>query len=382
MSQSNAVALEQGGQQGGQQGGPQAGKQAGQPSAAKAGTPGRRRAGLRPVLMLGGVVLVALACLLFWLFGGRYVSTDDSYVDAAKVSLSTDVTGLVGNIYVKDNQHVAAGAPLFDLSQHSFAIAVAQAQAQLAEAVQDINAAKHGYQMAQAQIAEQQALVEKDKADLARYAAVVGNGGATKAQYDDARFALQGDQAKLEQMQAAAGQQLVKLSGDPQIDPTKTPEYMSALANLNQVLLNQRHSVVKAPFAGTVTDVEQLQRGMMLPAGTAAFGLVSDSDIYITAEPKEDQMTWVRPGQSVDITVDTYPGQHWKGEVQSIAPVSGSQFSVLPAQNASGNWVKVVQRIPVRIKLLSGPQGLALRAGMSTEISIDTHHHRHLSDLF
>ena len=349
--------------------------------ASKAAAPARRRSLLRPVLMLGGVVLVALASLLFWLTGGRYVATDDSYVDAAKVSLSTDVTGLVGTIYVQDNQHVIAGQPLFELGQSSFGIAVDAARAQLAQAVQDIDAAKRGYQVAQAEIAAQQALVEKDQADLARFAAVIGNGGATKAQYDDARFALQGDQAKLEQMQAAAGQQLVKLSGNPEIDPKDTPEYLNALANLNQALLNQRHSIVTAPFSGTVTEVEQLQPGMMLSAGTAAFGLVSDSDIYITAEPKEDQMTWVRPGQSVDITLDTYPGQSWKGEVESIAPVSGSEFSVLPAQNASGNWVKVVQRIPVRSRSLR-PEDLALRAGMSTEISIDTHHHRHLSDLF
>ncbi|MBU6449809.1 MAG: HlyD family secretion protein [Rhodospirillales bacterium] len=365
MSQSNTVTREQ----------PE------QRLAVKAASPARRSL-LRPVLMIGGVVLVALACLLYWLFGGRYMSTDDSYVDAAKVSLSTDVTGLVGAVYVRDNQHVSAGQPLFALGQHGFAIAVAAAQAQLAQAVLDINAAKHGYQMAQAQIAEQQALVEKDKADLARYAAVVASGGATRAQYDDARFALQGDEAKLQQMQAAAGQQLAKLSGNADIDPAKTPEYLNALANLNQALLNQRHSIVRAPFSGTVTQVEQLQPGMLLAAGTAAFGLVSDSDIFVTAQPKEDQLTWVRPGQSVNISVDTYPGQQWKGEVESIAPNSGSEFSVLPAQNSSGNWVKVVQRIPVRIKILSGPADMMLRAGMSTEISIDTHHHRHLADLF
>ncbi len=365
MSQRNALVLEQ----------------VQQRAATKAAS-GRGKSLLRPLLMGGGVLLVALASLLFWLFGGRYISTDDSYVDAAKMSLSTDVTGLVGQIYVQDNQHVIAGQPLFALGQGSFAIAVSSARAQLAQAVQDINAAKRGYQMAQAGIAAQQALVKKDQADLARYAAVLGNGGATRAQYDDTRFTLQGDQAKLVQLQAEAGQQLVKLNGNPDIAPKDTPEYMNALANLNQALLNQQHSVVRAPFSGTVTDVEQLQPGMMLPAGTAAFGIVSDSDVYITAQPKEDQMTWVRPGQSVAISVDSYPGQQWKGVVESIAPVSGSQFSVLPAQNASGNWVKVVQRIPVRIKILSGPKGLKLRAGMSTEVSIDTHHHRHLSDLF
>jgi membrane fusion protein (multidrug efflux system) len=341
----------------------------------------RHRAILRPVLMGGGVLLVALGCLLFWLSGGRYVSTDDSYIDAAKVSLSTDVSGLVGEIRVKDNEAVEQGQILFELRQSTFAIAVAAAEAQLAQTVEDINAAKHGYRMAEAQIEEQRALVAKDQANFNRYAAVVNSGGATRAQYDDARFTLAGDTARLAQMEANAGQQLVRLSNDPNIDPTKTPQYQSALANLNQALVNQRHSVVRAPFGGTVTNVEQLHPGMMLPAGTAAFGLVSASDIYITAQPKEDQLTWVRPGQSVDITIDTYPGEHWKGVVESIAPVTGSQFSVLPAQNSSGNWVKVVQRIPLRIEFVSGPD-LPLRAGMSTEISVDTHHRRHLSDLF
>ncbi len=367
MSQSNALALEQAGQR---------------PATSKATAPARSKSWLRAALMVGGVVLVVLACLLYWLFGGRHVYTDDAYVGAAKVSLSTDVTGLVGNIYVKDNEYVTKGEPLFDLGQKSFAIAVDAARAQLAQTVQDINAAKHGYKMVQAEIAAQQALVEKDKANLARYEAVVNSGGATRAQYDDARYTLRGDRAKLAQMQAEARQKLTKLNGQPNIDPAKTPQYRAALANLKQALLNQLHSVVKAPFSGTVTDVEQLQPGMLLSAGTAAFGLVSNSDVYITAQPKENQMTWVRPGQSVTITVDTYPGQQWRGEVQSIAPASGSEFSVLPAQNASGNWVKVVQRIPVRIEILSGPKDLPLRAGMSAEVSIDTNHHRHLSDLF
>jgi len=121
---------------------------------------------------------------------------------------------------------------------------------------------------------------------------------------------------------------------------------------------------------------------MFLPAGSAAFGLVSDSDVWITAQPKESDITWLRDGQPVDIYVDTYPGQKWSGVVDSISPASGSEFSILPAQNSSGNWVKVVQRIPVRVKIIAGPAGLELRDGMSAEISANTHHHRHLSDLF
>ncbi len=337
---------------------------------------------LRPILMLGGSLVLAFGVLLFWLLGGQYVSTDDSYVEAAKVSLSTDVSGLVGKIYVHDNQHVQAGEELFSLAPSSFAIAVASARAQLAQAVLDINAARRGYAEALAQIAAQRALLQEDQTNLQRYAAVVGNGGVTRSTFDNARYAVQADQARLSQLEAAAGLQLAKLSGNADIPVEQTPEYQSALATLNNALLAQLHSIVHAPFPGYVTEVDQLQPGMFLSAGTAAFGLVSDTHVWVTAQPKEDNLTWVRPGQPVSISVDTYPGQTWHGVVASLSPASGSEFSILPAQNSSGNWVKVVQRIPVRIHIVSGPQDLKLRDGMSTEISIDTHHHRHWSDLF
>jgi len=337
---------------------------------------------LRPILMIGGVLAVLLVALFMWLLGGATISTDDSYVDAAKVSLSTDVSGLVDQVYVKDNQHVTAGQPLFSIGQETYQTAVERAQAAVVQAVENINGAKHSYAQAAAQVEMAKVQVEKDQADLARYAAVVAKGGATRAQYDDARFALEADQQHLTQLDQAARQQLTKLQGNPDIKPEDTPEYQQADADLRDAQRNLDHSVVKAPFSGTVTQVEQLQPGMFLLAGTAAFGLVSDQDVFITAQPKEDQLTWVRPGQSVKISVDTYPGQSWKGEVESVSPASGSEFAILPAQNSSGNWVKVVQRIPVRIKILSGPADLPLLAGMSTEISIDTDHHRHLGDLF
>jgi membrane fusion protein (multidrug efflux system) len=292
------------------------------------------------------------------------------------------VSGLVAGVYVKDNQHVTAGQVLFTLSPSSFEIGVENAQANLAQAVLDINSAKRGYAGALAEIAAQKVQIANDQSNLARYAAVVGNGGVTRSTYDDARFKLEGDQAKLTQLQDQAGLQLAKLAGNADIAVGDTPEYQAAQAQLNTALLNQKDSVVRAPYSGYVTEVEQLQPGMFLPAGTAAFGLVSDSDVWITTQPKESDITWVRDGQPVSITVDTYPGQTWTGVVESISPASGSEFSILPAQNSSGNWVKVVQRIPIRVKITGGPADLPLRDGMSAEVSIDTHHHRHLSDLF
>jgi membrane fusion protein (multidrug efflux system) len=336
---------------------------------------------LRTILMAGGVLAVLIISLVVWLAGGEYVGSDDAYVSAAKVSLSTDVSGLVEAVDVTNNQHVNKGQLLFSLDSSAFTIAVASAQAQLAQAVLDINAAKRGYAEAQAEIVAQRAVIASDQSNLAKYAAVVRNGGVTQATYDTAKFQLQADQAKLDELAAASGVQLAKLAGNANIPDEQTPEYLAALAKLDNAQRELNHATVRAPFSGYVTEVDQLQPGMFLPAGTAAFGLVSDTDIWITSQPKESDLTNVRPGQAVTITIDTYPGATWHGVVDSISPASGSEFSILPAQNSSGNWVKVVQRIPVRTRITSGPN-LPLRDGMSAEVSIDTNHHRHLSDLF
>jgi membrane fusion protein (multidrug efflux system) len=337
---------------------------------------------LRPILMIGGIVIVIAGSLVFWLTGGRYVSSDDTYVDAAKVSLSTDVSGLVDEVDVRENEHVAAGQVLFKIGQAGHQIAVANAQAQLAQVRLDVEGSKRAYAEARENVSLQAVQVKRDQDDLARYAAVLRDGGVTQSVYDDEKFQLQADQAKLSELQDEASIQAAKLSDNPDIRPEDTPAYQSALANLQNAQLDLEDSVVTAPYSGYVTMVDQLQPGMFLPAGTAAFGLVSDSNIWITAQPKESELTWVRPGQPVTIHVDTYPGQSWRGVVESISPASGSEFSILPAQNSSGNWVKVVQRIPVRVKITSGPGSFPLRAGMSAEISIDTQHHRKLSDLF
>jgi membrane fusion protein (multidrug efflux system) len=365
---------------------PAAGAPAAGAPAATRGKAAIRRANLarllRPILMVGGVLIVVVASAAIWLAGGRYASSDDTYVDAAKVSLSTDVSGLVGQVFVRDNQHVVAGQPLFALDQASFETAVADARAQLGQAALDVASAKRGYAEALDEVATQKVQIADDQSNLARYASVVGNGGVTRAVYDDARYKLQGDEAKLGELTDQGGVQLAKLAGNAEIAVGDVPEYQRAEAQLQDAERDLADSVVKAPFSGTVSQTEQLQPGMFLPAGTAAFGLVSDSDVWITAQPKESDLTWVRPGQAATVTVDTYPGQSWKGVVESISPASGSEFSILPAQNSSGNWVKVVQRIPVRIKITSGPANMPLRDGMSTEVSIDTGHHRHLSDLF
>lgn len=342
----------------------------------------RRRNLLRPILMIGGVVAVIIGVGYVWLTGGSAVSTDDAYVEAGEVNATTDVSGIVAKVLVHEGQHVKAGQELFRLRQHHYRIMLDGAKARLAETAENLAAQKEDYQRMLKDVATQQAVVAEDKSNFGRYAALIHSGGVTRAEYDDAKFKLDADQAKLESLQAQAQTQLAKLGGDINKPVDQMPSYLSAAANVAEAQRQLNRTTVYAPFNGIVTNVESLQPGHYLAAAAAAFGIVSTDDIWITAQYKETQLTYVRDGQPVSISVDTYPDHTWKGVVQSIAPATGSQFSLLPAENSSGNWVKVVQRIPVRIKITSGPKDLPLRAGMSVEVTVDTGHKRHFSDLF
>ena len=339
------------------------------------------RHALGPMLMVAGVVVVAVGALLFWLWGGRYVSIDDAYVHAAKEALSTDVSGIVAEVPVKDGELVKKGQVLVRLVPTHFTVAVAAAQANLRQTELTLRAMRADYRRMLRDVDVKAADLRADQSNFDRYAKLVKSGGVTRAQYDDARFKLAADRQSEEALRLRAAVQLAKLGGALDLPIHSLPAYQEALAALEQAQLNYGDSVIRAPFDGVVTNVDATQPGMYLRAGTAAFGIVSISDVWIQADPKETELTWVKPGDRVRVSVDTYPGRVWKGVVESIAPNSGSEFSILPAQNTSGNWVKVVQRIPVRIRVERKPGDPVLRAGMSVEADIDTHHVRHLSEL-
>jgi membrane fusion protein, multidrug efflux system len=358
------------------------------PGASQADAPGarapakRRRNLLRPILMLGGIAVVIVGTGYVWLTGGRMVSTDDSYVEAAEVNATTDVSGIVTHVMVHEGEHVQAGQVLFQLGQRHFQIGVDGAKAKLAETALDLASMKEDYQRMLKDADTAAARVAEDQSDFGRYASLIRSGGVTRAEYDDAKYKLQADQANLAALQEEAKTQLAKLGDDATKPVDQYPDYQSAQADVDEAQRQLDHTIVRAPYNGIVTNVEQLQRGQYLTAASPAFGIVSTDDVWVTAQFKETQLTYMREGQSVTIAVDAYPGRKWTGVVQSIAPASGSQFSLLPAENSSGNWVKVVQRIPVRIKITGGPKNVALAAGMSTEVSVDTGHVRHLSDLY
>ena len=337
---------------------------------------------LRPALMLGGVVVVAVGAIAFWLQGGRIVSVDDAMIDAAKLPVSTDVSGIVAAIAVHEGQSVHQGDLLFRLDDTPFRIARDSARADLAQTVLDVTAMKRDYLRLLHAAGVAVAKVESDQASFNRYANLVRGGSVTQSDYDDARFRLAADQQDLERLRADADAQLARLNGNPDIAPADTPIYQRARARLDEAERQLAHTAVYAPFDGIVTQVEAVQPGMYLAAATAAFALVGTADVWAEGNPKETELTHLKPGQKVTLSVDTYPGQTWQGEVESIAPATGSQFSVLPAQNTSGNWVKVVQRVPLRVRIAPRHDAPDLRAGMSVVLDIDTGHVRSLHDLF
>jgi membrane fusion protein, multidrug efflux system len=348
---------------------------------------GRKRT-LRLVLMLGGILVVLVAALTFWVRGGRYVSTDDAYVRASKLMASTDVSGIVTDVDVREGQAVKAGDVLFRIDPKQFHIALDNAQAQLRQTALTIEAMKQDYKRMQEDIHAQQAQVELDQANFERYAVLVKTDSVSKANYDQARFSLAADKRKLESLKQQAQVQLARLDGNPDLPVSDHPQYQQAKAHVEEARRQLDHAVVRAPFNGIVTQVDNLQPGTYLVSQTAALtntgavGLVSTDNVWIDAHVKETDLTHVKPGDPVGIFVDTYPSRIWSGTVESISPASGAEFSILPAQNASGNWVKVVQRISVRIRVDRKPEDPVLRAGMSVTVDIDTGHRRSLSELF
>ncbi len=342
----------------------------------------RPRLKLRFVLIAAGLAVLVVGGVWYWLSGGRYVDTEDAYVQADVLEVSTDVSGIVTDIPVREGQHVKIGQVLLRLDPTKFQIAQDQAKANLAQTVLNLESLKADYLQAQREVAARQAQVAADQATFDRYAVLVKSRAITPQQYDDAKYKLAADQATVGTSQAQVQSALARLGGKADIPSTEMPAYKQAAAQLAEAQREANHAVVRAPFNGIVTQVSKLQLGQFLPAGTAAFGLVSTDDAWVEAEPKETDLTYARAGQSAEVTIDAYPNHAWTGTVQSIAPATDQEFSLLPAQNSSGNWVKVVQRLPIRVAIKEAPNDPPLSAGMSAEVSIDTHHKRTLGDLF
>ena len=336
----------------------------------------RRRDRVRWVLF-ALLPLVLLAGGYSYVTGGQIMSTDDAYVQADRVGISTDVSGIVQDVAVKDNLHVEAGQVLYRLDPRQFQIALENAKANLSQIALSIDAMKQDYKRMLSDVAAQQAQVDLDQTNYDRSAMLLKSATVSQAVFDQARYTLENDKSKLAALQQQTKVQLAKLGGNADIATTDHPQYRQAKAQVDEAQRQLDHSVVTAPFAGTVTNVPSIAPGKYLAASTTAFFLVDTDHVWIDATPKETELTYVRPGQPATVTVDTYPDVEWHGVVESVSPAAAQEFSLLPAQNTSGNWVKVVQRVPMRVRLDTNDKNLPpLRAGMSVEVDVDTGHAR------
>ena len=290
---------------------------------------GRKRT-LRLLLMVGGILVVLVAALTFWLRGGRYVSADDAYVRAAKLMVSTDVSGLVTDVAVREGQTVKAGDVLFRIDPKQFQIALENAKAQLQQTALNIEAMKQDYKRMQEDILAQQAQVELDQANFDRYAVLVKSDSVSKANYDQARFTLAADKKKVESLKQQAQVQLARLGGNPEIPVGEHPQYQQAKANVDEAQRQLDHTVVRAPFNGIVTQVDTLQPGTYLVSQTAALtntgavGLVATDNVWIDAHVKETDLTYVKTGSSsIPIRVGCGPAP-LRASARRAAPSSRS----------------------------------------------------------
>jgi membrane fusion protein, multidrug efflux system len=333
----------------------------------------QRRERLRWVLMGGGVLLALILALWYYLASGRYVSTDDAAVMAAQSTISANVPGRVVEVDVHDNQLVHRGDVLFRIDQRPFQIAVEESQAKLAATRMQIVADQASYRR---EMANQSATRDT----LERQQRLLQSGISSRAQFEQVQHSVELAKSQLSSAEQQAGSVLAMLGGKPDLPVDAHPMVLQAQAELDRAKLNLSYTEIVAPDDGVVAKVEQLQVGDYINAAAPLFSLISSRDIWIEANFKEDELAYMRPGQTATVSIDAYPSHHFQAHVVSMSPGTGSQFSMLPPENATGNWVKVVQRIPVRLQLQDSDLGdaLPLHAGLSAEVTVDTEHHRSL----
>src|SRR5690242_14159147 len=265
----------------------------------------KQRFGRRRLLRRTLFALVPLALIVggYWyVTGGQVISTEDAYVEADKVGISTDVSGIVQDVDVSDNQHVNVGQVLYRLDPRQFQIALDNAKANLAQTKLVIESMKQDYKRMLSDVSSQQAQVDLDQVNFDRNAALVKSNTVSRANYDQARYTLQADQSKLASFKQQAQVQLAKLDGNADIPVTEHPQYKQAKAQVDEAQRQLDHAVIKAPFAGIVTNVPSIQPGTYLAASTTAFYLVATDHVWVQADPKETQLTYVRPGQPATVT--------------------------------------------------------------------------------
>jgi membrane fusion protein, multidrug efflux system len=340
------------------------------------------RSTLRLILLIALPLIAAAIGLAMFLGSGRYITTDNAYVGARKVLITPDISGKISRVLVREGQRVKANDELFEIDAQPFRLAYQQAEAKLAGVRTDFAILKSSLQSLtrMADLAEQNVVVKER--DLDRKKTLIASRSGSQADVDNAEFALVTAQTLAQNAAQRRNDALNQLQGKPDLPIEQHPAFMQASAALDQAKRDLDHTVLRAPIDGTATQVDNIQLGRYVTAGTPVFGIIDDSAPWVDANPKETDITNLQIGQPAMVFVDTFPDVAFFGRVVAISPGTGAQFAIIPPQNASGNWVKVVQRVPVRIQFDGDQTAGKLRAGMSAYVEIDTGRKRWLGSLF
>jgi membrane fusion protein (multidrug efflux system) len=339
---------------------------------------------LRVILLLVIPVIAAAIALHWYAKGGRWMETDNAYVKAHVVAISSEVAGRVAEVFVRDQQRVEKGAPLFRLDPAPFELAVARAETQMAVTRTEIETLRSEYRGANLESATAAERIDFLTRQFERQRLLKEKGMSREDQYDEARHNLESAKKLLASLQERAQRALASLDGKPDAPAERHPRYQQAVAARQTAQLDLERTRVSAPIAGVLSNMK-LQPGEYVERGAAKFSLVEDGPLWVEANFKETQLGHMREGQPVKLAVDAYPGATWRAKVAAIGAATGAEFSVLPPQNATGNWVKVVQRVPVRIAIDDGERAAnkdrPLRAGMTVSVTVDTGRDRSAMDL-
>jgi membrane fusion protein (multidrug efflux system) len=339
-------------------------------------TPTRRQRLRLPLLLAAPVIAIALG-LFFYLTGGRYQETDNGYLQSGLVPVSASVSGPVIAVAVANNQRVKAGDILFRIDPAPYQAAVDEAAAELANAQTQVSSLRANYREGEAGLQAAQARLAYATREAARQKSLLAEGISSQNQYDQAVLAAQTARQQIQtSVQQNAGV-AATLTGSVDAPTARQPAVQRAQATLERARLNLGYTVVRAAQDGIVTKVNQLQVGSYVSASKPVFTLAG-TRLWVEGNFKEDQLDHMRVGQRATFKVDAFPDLKLTGRLASFSPGTGNSFSLLPAENATGNWVKVVQRLPIEFSIDRLPANVPLHAGLSVEVSVDTGHQRHL----
>ncbi|SDT32976.1 HlyD family secretion protein [Bradyrhizobium canariense] len=336
----------------------------------------------RMLLLVVLPIVAVIAGLTFYLTGGRYVTTDDAYVGAQKVLITPDISGKIEKVVVKEGQLVKQGDELFEIDPIPFRLAEMQAKASLTQAHTTYDNLVANIKIYDDMATLMQQAIDLKQRDVDRKSTLAKSSFGSQLDLDNASTALVTARAEYAFVQQQLSSAKTQLLGKADLPLEEFPPYYQAKAALAQAERNLDHTVMRAPMDGIATQVDQIQLGRFVVAGTPVFSVIDTAKPWVDANLKESDFTHITEGQQVDIDVDAFPDHVFKGTIGSLSPGTGAQFAILPPQNATGNFVKVVQRIPVRIYFDNHDKYVRkLKAGMSAYTTIDTGHRRSLAAL-